>query len=143
VDRRPGGATLNVPLPPGATGDVVRRAFDRLVEPAVARFRPTWVLVSAGFDAHRADPLADLALSSGDFAQLAAVVGEYAPRPGRLVLFLEGGYDLAALRASTSATLGALVGAPVAVEPPTSGGPGADHLSRAESERHRVLDRAE
>jgi acetoin utilization deacetylase AcuC-like enzyme len=137
------GTTLNVPLPPGATGDVVRQAFDRLVEPAVARFRPTWVLVSAGFDAHRADPLADLALSSGDFAQLASVVAGYAPRPGRLVLFLEGGYDLAALRASTSATLGALVGAPAPVEPPTSDGPGVDHLSRIQSERHRALEQAE
>jgi acetoin utilization deacetylase AcuC-like enzyme len=98
--------------------------------------------LSAGFDAHRADPLADLALSSGDFAQLALVVSGYAPRPGRLVLFLEGGYDLAALRASTSATLGALVGAPATAEPPTSGGPGADHLARVESERHRTLDQA-
>jgi acetoin utilization deacetylase AcuC-like enzyme len=137
------GTTLNVPLPPGATGDVVRRAFDRLVDPAVARFRPTWVLVSAGFDAHRADPLADLALSSGDFAELAAVVAGYAPQPGRLVLFLEGGYDLAALRASTSATLGALVGAPITVESPTSDGPGADRLAGVESERQRALDQTE
>jgi acetoin utilization deacetylase AcuC-like enzyme len=137
------GATLNVPLPPGATGDVVRGAFDRLVSPAVDRFGPTWVLVSAGFDAHRADPLADLALSSGDFAQLAAVVAGYAPRPGRLILFLEGGYDLTALRASTAATLGALVGAPGPVEPPTSDGPGGDQLTRVESERHRALEQSE
>ena len=69
------------------------------------------MLVSAGFDAHRADPLADLALSSGDFADLAATVAGYAPAPGRLVLFLEGGYDLGALRSSVRASLGRLVGA--------------------------------
>ncbi len=63
------GSTLNVPVPPGATGDVVRTAFDLIVAPAVERFAPTWVLVSAGYDAHRADPLAELALSAGDFAR--------------------------------------------------------------------------
>ncbi len=90
---------------------MLRRAFDRLVTPAVEEFGPTWVLISAGFDAHRADPLADLALTAGDFAELARVVAGYAPAPGRLVLFLEGGYELGALRASVAATLGALVGA--------------------------------
>ncbi len=118
------GSILNVPLPPGATGDVLGHAFERVVGPAVDEFSPTWVLVSAGFDAHRADPLADLALSSGDFADLAAVVAGYAPAPGRLVLFLEGGYDLAALRSSVAASLGRLVGAPALREPATSGGPG-------------------
>jgi acetoin utilization deacetylase AcuC-like enzyme len=123
--------TVNVPLPAGATGDVVRRAFDEVVAPAVARFGPTWVLVSAGFDAHRADPLADLSLSSGDFARLAGTVAELAPAGGRLVLFLEGGYDIDALRASVSGTLGALVDAPVALETETAGGPGAEWVRRA------------
>ncbi len=103
------GTTVNVPLPPGSTGEAVRLAFDLIVEPAVAAFRPSWVLVSAGFDAHRDDPLADLALAGGDFADLARRVAAYAPEPGRVVLFLEGGYDLEALRASVSATFGALV----------------------------------
>jgi acetoin utilization deacetylase AcuC-like enzyme len=58
------GKTLNIPLPPGATGDVVRRAIEEVATPVVEGFSPTWVLVSAGFDAHRSDPLADLALSS-------------------------------------------------------------------------------
>lgn len=135
------GTTLNIPLPQGATGDVLRRAFDQLVAPAVEVFRPTWVLVSAGFDAHRADPLADLALSAGDFADLAQTVAEYAPEPGRLVLFLEGGYDLSALRSSVSATLGRLVEAPDQHESPTSGGPGAGELRKLAEQRHQALER--
>jgi len=134
------GATVNVPLPPGATGDVVRRAFDVLVTPVVEAFSPTWVLVSAGFDAHRSDPLADLALSAGDFAALTATVAAYAPAPGRLVLFLEGGYDLVALRASVAASLGQLVGADPTDEAPTSGGPGTEQVDVAAARRRRALD---
>jgi acetoin utilization deacetylase AcuC-like enzyme len=133
------GSNVNVPLPAGTTGDVVRRAFDQMVAPVVDRFEPTWVLVSAGFDAHRADPLAELCLSAGDFAGLAAVVSEYAPGPRRLVLFLEGGYDLDALRSSVSATLGALLGASVTSEPPTSGGPGREQLDAAQDHRRAAL----
>ena len=134
------GSTVNVPLPPGATGDVVQRAFDQLVTPVVAGFAPTWVLVSAGFDAHRADPLADLALSAGDFAALAGVVAGYAPAAGRTVLFLEGGYELGAIRSSVTATLGALVGASVTTETPTAGGPGMDHLPVVADRRRQQLD---
>ncbi len=133
------GTTLNVPLPPGATGDVVRRAFDEIVAPAVAEFAPTWVLVSAGFDAHRDDPLAGLALSSGDFGDLAEIVAGYAPAPGRLVLFLEGGYDLGAVRASVSATLGRLVGGGRETEEPTSGGPGHEQLASVAERRAAAL----
>jgi acetoin utilization deacetylase AcuC-like enzyme len=131
------GLTVNLPLPPGATGDVVRHAFDQVVSPVVDRFDPTWVLVSAGFDAHRADPVGDLGLSSGDFAELATMVSGYAPALDRVVLFLEGGYDLGALRSSVSATVGALVGGSVPAEPPTSGGPGWDHV-RDITERRRT-----
>ena len=102
------GLTVNIPLPPGATGDVVRCALDEVAQPVIDRFAPDWVLVSCGFDAHRADPLGELALSTGDFAQLAQLVRTYAPRPGRLALFLEGGYNALALRSSTAATLGTL-----------------------------------
>ncbi len=133
------GTTLNVPLPPGTTGDVLLRAFDELVGPVVEAFAPSWVLVSAGFDAHRADPLADLALSAGDFAALAAVVARYAPGPGRTVLFLEGGYDLGALRSSVSAALGALVGSPDSIEAITSGGPGMDRLTDIATQRREQL----
>jgi acetoin utilization deacetylase AcuC-like enzyme len=127
------GLTVNFPLPPGATGDAALAALDDVVAPAVERFAPTWVLLSAGFDAHRADPLADLAWSAGDYAALAGRVAELAPAPGRTVAFLEGGYDLAALRASVAATASVLAGADAAVsddERPTSGGPGRDVAER-------------
>jgi acetoin utilization deacetylase AcuC-like enzyme len=135
------GLTVNVPLPAGATGDIVRRALDEIAAPVVAAFAPTWVLVSAGFDAHRADPLADLDLTAGDFAELARHVAGYAPRDGRMVLFLEGGYDLEALRTSVAATLGAVGGvrAGSAEERPTSGGPGTDAIKEAAMERARAL----
>jgi acetoin utilization deacetylase AcuC-like enzyme len=125
------GLTVNIPLPPGATGDVVERALNEVVAPVASRFAPTWVLVSAGFDAHRDDPLAELGLSGGDYARLASLVREFAPGPGRLAFFLEGGYDLDAIRTSVAATLGSIVGADPAAERPTNGGPGAEAVVRA------------
>lgn len=136
------GLNLNVPLPPGTTGDVVLAAFDEVFGPAADAFSPTWVLVSAGFDAHRADPLADLALTSGDFAGLARRAREFAPRAGRLVLVLEGGYDLAALRLSVGASLAATLGVSFRAEAASSGGPGIYAVQRAREvhARQRELD---
>lgn len=133
------GYTVNVPLPPGATGDVARAALETVIGPVADAFDPTWVLISAGFDAHRADPLADLSLSSGDFAALATCVAEMVPRPGRLVLFLEGGYDADALRRSVAATLGALLGSSTGAEAATTGGPGMDAVLRATAVRRRAI----
>jgi acetoin utilization deacetylase AcuC-like enzyme len=118
--------TINLPVPPGATGDVYLRGLDEVVAPAVDRFAPTWVLVSAGFDGHRADPLTDLGLTAGDFADIADRVARFAPRSGRLVAFLEGGYHLDALTASVGATLGALTDVRYRPEPASSGGPGME-----------------
>ena len=117
------GATVNFPLPAGATGDVYLDAIDTVVEPLAERFAPTWVLVSAGYDAHRADPLTGLGLSAGDYVDLTARIMALAP-PRRLVAFLEGGYDLEALRDSTAATVSTLLGRPDRVEPATANGPG-------------------
>ena len=122
------GLTLNLPLPPGATGDVVRAALDQEARASIEAFAPDWVLVSCGFDAHRDDPLSDLQLSSGDFAELARIVREFAARPGRLALFLEGGYQHAALASSVEATLGALVDHRGDTVAPTYGGPGLAQL---------------
>jgi acetoin utilization deacetylase AcuC-like enzyme len=136
------GLTVNLPLPPGATGDVVRAALDELARPVVEEFRPDWVLVSCGFDAHHADPLGALALSAGDFGELARVVSEFAPGPGRLALFLEGGYDPAALQASVEATLAPLLGLRTHPAAPTVGGPGLTQLREDRTERLRAIDRA-
>jgi acetoin utilization deacetylase AcuC-like enzyme len=137
------GLTLNIPLPPGATGDVVRQAIEEAAAPVVEEFAPTWVLVSAGFDAHRDDPMADLALTSGDFAALGLMALGFAPRPGRLALFLEGGYDLSALRGSVTATLSSMLGGEYACESPSSGGPGSEMVLRARAERVLALREAE
>jgi acetoin utilization deacetylase AcuC-like enzyme len=125
------GLNVNLPLPPGATGDVLLYAFDEVVAPAVARFGPTWVLVSSGFDAHRADPLADLALSAGDFAEMGRRARDFAPSPSRVLVVLEGGYDLTAVTRCTGALLSALSGGDYRPEPPTSGGPGREFVERA------------
>jgi acetoin utilization deacetylase AcuC-like enzyme len=132
------GATLNLPFPAGATGDVYLRALDEVVAPAVERFGPTWVLVSAGYDGHRDDPLTDLGLSAGDFADIARRVARFAPAPGRLVLFLEGGYDLDALTTSVGASLAAVLDAPYRPEPATSGGPGAKVVEAAREQQERL-----
>ncbi len=130
------GLTVNIPLPAGATGDVALSAFDEVVAPAVAAFGPTWLLVSAGFDAHRRDPLTGLSFSSGDFADLTERTMELAPK-GRRIFFLEGGYDLEALAHSAGACLAALTGQRYRPEPATSGGPGQEHVDRARLLRSR------
>ena len=124
------GTTANVPVPPGATGDVFRAAVADVVVPLAEDLRPTWLLLSAGFDAHRADPLTNLALTSGDYADVTTDLLALA-RPGRRLVFLEGGYDLEALRDSTAAVLVALAGDRLRPEAPTSGGPGRDVVDTA------------
>ncbi|MGH9138328.1 MAG: histone deacetylase family protein [Acidimicrobiales bacterium] len=134
------GTTVNVPLPPGTTGDVYLEAFDTVIAPVVERFAPTWLLISAGFDAHRDDPLTDLGLSAGDFAALTSRALQHVP-PGRVVAMLEGGYDLDALTASSTAVLGALAGVEAQTEPATNGGPGADAVAAARDHWRTTLSR--
>jgi acetoin utilization deacetylase AcuC-like enzyme len=132
------GTTCNLPFPAGTTGDVYLRAFDDVIEPMVAKFEPDWVLVSVGYDAHRADPLTGLALSAGDYAALAARTLALAP-PGRAIAFLEGGYDLDALQRSVAATVPVLLGErSVPSESPTAGGPGSTVVDAAR-EVHGLL----
>ncbi|WP_038038588.1 histone deacetylase [Thermorudis peleae] len=104
------GFTLNLPLLPG-TGDARYLAlFDETIEPRLLDYRPELLLVSAGYDAHWQDPLADMRVTEQGFAAMAARVRRWADTlcAGRLVLVLEGGYNLAALAASVVATLQAL-----------------------------------
>ena len=106
------GNIVNAPLPPGASGDDFRDAFG-FIRPALKDFAPDLVLISAGFDAHDADPLAQLHLSEADFAwvtaQLLAIAKDSAH--GRVVSVLEGGYDLGALGRSVQAHVKALMAA--------------------------------
>jgi acetoin utilization deacetylase AcuC-like enzyme len=133
------GSTINVPFPHGTTGEHYRRAVDELVAPAADAFAPTWLLLSAGFDAHRLDPLAGLALTAGDFADLTRTICDLVPA-GRRLLFLEGGYDLEALAMSVGASLAVLVGQGYRPEAPSGGGPGADVVDSVLKNRVQTSD---
>ncbi len=99
------GQIVNVPLPAGAGGGVFRAAMLGKVLPAIEAHAPQMILISAGFDAHADDPLANLALREADFAWATAQLCALAARhcDGRVVSTLEGGYDLGALAASAAA----------------------------------------
>jgi acetoin utilization deacetylase AcuC-like enzyme len=130
------GRTMNFPFPEGTTGDAYLAAVDEVLAPVAALFEPTWLLISAGFDAHRRDPLTGLGLSAGDFAVLTTRIMELVPA-GKVLAMLEGGYDLQALADSTASTLAALAGQRFEPEPPTSGGPGREVVNAA---RHRWFE---
>ncbi|MBO9663818.1 histone deacetylase family protein [Dokdonella sp.] len=106
------GNIVNAPLLPESGSAAFRAAYEILVLPALEAFAPQLVLISAGFDAHRLDPLANLNLDADDYAWLTARLVELANRhaEGRLVSSLEGGYSLTALRESTAAHVAALLG---------------------------------
>ena len=105
------GNVVNAPLPPGADGAPFRAAFARAILPALDRFEPEFLLISAGFDAHRLDPLAQLRLDEADFAWATAELCTLAAKhcAGRVVSALEGGYDLGALARSAAAHVRALM----------------------------------
>ena len=105
------GNVFNAPLSPGAGGEAMREAMETVVLPAVDNFGPDLILVSAGFDAHRKDPLASLTLVEEDFAWISLKLVELAVErcDGRLVSMLEGGYDLGALAASCGIHVQALM----------------------------------
>jgi acetoin utilization deacetylase AcuC-like enzyme len=106
------GATVNIPLPPGAGDFGYARAFDEIVVPAARRFKPNLLLVSAGYDAHWRDPLAQMQVSLPGFARMVRVCCELSEQlcGGRLVFVLEGGYDLEALSFGVLNTLRQLQG---------------------------------
>ncbi len=104
---------VNAPLPPGAGGPEFRRAFEREILPALAKFGPELLIISAGFDAHRDDPLAQLRLDESDFAWATEALCQIAQQScaGRVVSSLEGGYDLSATARSAGAHVRALMAA--------------------------------
>ncbi len=110
-ERGAHGQILNLPLPAGTGGAAYRETFEARVLPALRAARPDLLLVSAGFDAHRADPLAQMALETLDFAWITERLCDVADENcgGRVVSVLEGGYDLDALADSVSAHVAVLM----------------------------------
>jgi acetoin utilization deacetylase AcuC-like enzyme len=113
LDETGVGNIFNAPLKPGDDGDDFRAAFEARILPALDAFAPDFLLVSAGFDAHVRDPLAQLRLVEADFAWVTEKLVEAAGKHcgGKLVSTLEGGYDLEALASSTAVHVEALMGA--------------------------------
>jgi acetoin utilization deacetylase AcuC-like enzyme len=108
VGEGPGeGYTVNVPLPAGCGDAEYLRCFDEIVIPVAEKFAPDWVLVSAGFDPHRRDPLGSMKVTEEGFGAMAAMLTALAERHagGKIAFLLEGGYDLAALKNSVAAVL--------------------------------------
>ncbi|MDE1960199.1 MAG: histone deacetylase family protein [Xanthomonadaceae bacterium] len=105
------GNIVNAPLPAGAGSMQFRAAMQATVLPRLHEFRPQLLMISAGFDAHRLDPLASLNLDADDYAwvtrELVAIANAFAQ--GRVISSLEGGYSLTALRESTAAHVAALM----------------------------------
>jgi acetoin utilization deacetylase AcuC-like enzyme len=126
------GATINVGLPGGSRDADYAAVFDHVFLPALARFKPDLVMISAGFDAFEHDPLAGMRVTLGGFAQLAQRLRAAADRwsGGRVVAVLEGGYDLHGLAGGMTATLAALTGPAVAL-PPIAPLPATDTLQHA------------
>lgn len=116
------GRTLNVPLPAGMGDADYALIYREVLEPVAEQFRPDLVLVSAGFDPHRNDPLGGMKVTDEGFAVLCGCVKQIADRHalGRLILFLEGGYDLRALARGAANCVGVLNGA---TPPPWPSGP--------------------
>ena len=109
------GYTVNLPVPPGAGEDVWLGLIDEVVVPGIERYAPQLILVSAGYDAHRADPLASCELESSSFAAIAVRLRELAARLGVPLGFVqEGGYHVPSLVESLLATMTAL-------KPPAAG----------------------
>ena len=112
ADETGAGNLLNAPLPAGTGSRAFRQTWEEHLLPRLDAFRPQLVLVSAGFDGHRADPLAQWELVADDYAWLTSRLVDIARAHarGRVVSTLEGGYDLGALAASTAAHVTALAG---------------------------------
>ena len=110
------GYTVNIPLPAGSGDAEYLRVFNEIVVPIAEKFAPDWILVSAGFDPHRRDPLGGMNVTERGFAAMAARLMRLAEKHagGRIAFLLEGGYDLAALKNSVAAVLETLKEGPAA-----------------------------
>ncbi|PIM99389.1 putative histone deacetylase [Handroanthus impetiginosus] len=108
------GSTLNLPLPGGSGDRAMRTVFDEVIVPCAQRFKPDIILVSAGYDAHVLDPLANLQFTTGTYYMLASNIQQLARDlcGGRCVFFLEGGYNLSSLSHSVADSFRAFLGEP-------------------------------
>ncbi len=103
------GFNVNLPVPAGADGELFLGLVEHVVAPIARDFRPDLIAISAGFDAHRDDPLAECMLEDADYAYMTAAMRDLGAELGApLLVCLEGGYDLGALARSTVATIRAL-----------------------------------
>lgn len=116
------GFTVNLPFPGGFGDAEYAEAFDAVVAPLALEYEPQLILISAGFDPHRRDPLGGMAVSEAGFAAMARSLCAVAERvcDGRVVAVLEGGYDLRATRDSAEAVLDVLCGRVVPPPPPAA-----------------------
>ena len=105
------GTTINVPMYSGQGDEVYREVFQKVLVPAADAFKPEFVLISAGFDAHEDDPLASMAITTKGYGELTRIVSDIANIHchGRIVACLEGGYNLQALAASVEQHILALM----------------------------------
>ena len=130
-----------MPVPAGATGDVLRRALDEVAAPVMADFAPDWVLVSAGFDAHRADPIADLALSRARSRTWRGRSPASRRGPGASRCSSRAATTSRRCGTRSPRALGALVGVaatPEGAQPAAE--PGNEHVERALDERRSALE---
>ncbi|MET0503010.1 MAG: histone deacetylase [Candidatus Binatia bacterium] len=129
------GYTVNIPLPAGCGDAEYLRVFHDVVVPAARKFAPEWILVSAGFDPHRRDPLGGMEVTESGFTAMARLLLHLADEHagGKIAFLLEGGYDLAALRNSVAAVLDAMERGARTIERASSGGEKIDPLI------HRIL----
>lgn len=106
------GTTLNSPMSPGTGDEEYRAAFEQMLRPAVEKFRPEIILVSAGFDAHKEDPLADIMVTAEAYRFMTGFVCEMADRycAGKVVSVLEGGYEIHSLVTSVATHVQELLG---------------------------------
>ena len=127
------GFTVNLPLEAGATDGDYLVVFERAVLPVLNQFQPELLLVSAGFDAHEQDPLAQMRMTTEGFRRMTGMLRDAADRlcRGRLVLVTEGGYALSALGASLDAALQVLEGGQAETMPTTPLRPATGRADRA------------
>jgi len=139
------GNIANVPLPPGCGDEEFKKVYEQLLVPLTHRFMPQLILVSAGYDAHWLDPIAQMGLSVNGFAHIAKTIKNLASQlcQGRLIFTLEGGYDLQALCHSLKATLDVLLGEeriadPLGLPPQWRKVPPVCPIIEAVRERHKL-----